>query len=353
MSEGTDGDPHAPLWIIGRDYGEAEEREQRPFVGKAGQMLDKLLRRVGLDRADAYIDNVIRARPPGNVWGAHPASAYLTGPTQLADLITQHQPKLIVACGNEAFRVSVGGTLKGDLPGIQDARGYLWESTLGPRVLPIIHPAGILREWVPWRILTQWDLAKAKREIDAGYPELAQRHTNIITQQHELPPLWASLTNASLVALDIENSEDLRLACLGVATSETEAYVIPAQREWQMAAIRTICESMVPKVFQNGMYDRYFLRRICEIETRNVVFDTMLAWHALFPELAGMREDAGTRKRMRRKTQKGLRFLASIYTRDAFWKDYDFLNETERYELCGKDCCITLEIAHAQQEQLT
>ena len=98
------------------------------------------------------------------------------------------------------------------------------------------------------------------------------------------------------------------------------------------------------------MYDRYFLRRFCDIPVRTVAFDTMLAWHALQPELAGMREDVG--KKRSRKTRKGLEFLASIYTRDAHWKSYDFASEDERYELCGKDCCITLEIANTQWGQL-
>jgi hypothetical protein len=47
-----------------------------------------------------------------------------------------------------------------------------------------------------------------------------------------------------------------------------------------------------------------------------------------------------------------LRFLSSIYTRDRWWKDYDFESEHERYALCGKDCCVTLEIAEKQQRQL-
>jgi hypothetical protein len=56
--------------------------------------------------------------------------------------------------------------------------------------------------------------------------------------------------------------------------------------------------------------------------------------------------------RGRRTTAKSLRFLASIYTRAPFWKDYAFSSENERYELCGKDCCVTLEVAAKMAEEL-
>jgi DNA polymerase I-like protein with 3'-5' exonuclease and polymerase domains len=156
---------------------------------------------------------------------------------------------------------------------------------------------------------------------------------------------------APLIALDIENHEDMTLACLGVAVSDREAFVIPTPAPlagWQRSAVAALCALNVPKAFQNGGYDRYFLRKFCDIEVRNHAFDTMLAWHTLQPELAGKT----MKPRGRRTTAKSLRFLASIYTRAPFWKDYAFSSENERYELCGKDCCVTLEVAAKMAEEL-
>ena len=115
-----------------------------------------------------------------------------------------------------------------------------------------------------------------------------------------------------------------------------------------MNAIRGACASDLLKVLQNGQYDRFFLKRYAKITLRRQVFDTQLAFHALMPEIAGKAED----KRKKRHTQKSLRFLASIFTRDPYWKDYDFAAEEERWELCGHDCCITLEVAFKLRAQL-
>ena len=107
----------------------------------------------------------------------------------------------------------------------------------------------------------------------------------------------------------------------------------------------------MPKVLQNGQYDRFFLRRFAGIELRGQAFDTQLAWHALQPELAG-RKTQVKRRTYGRRTVKSLQFLASVYERVAFWKVYDFASEQERYALCGRDACVTLSVARKQTKQL-
>ena len=145
------------------------------------------------------------------------------------------------------------------------------------------------------------------------------------------------------LAVDIENHEDLTLACCGFAPGENRAWVIPAGAPWQIEAIKELCESSVPKVLQNGAYDRFFLRRFSGINLRNQVFDSYLAWHSYMPELAGKK--VSERKVGARRTVKSLKFLSSVFSRERYWKNYDFASEEERYRLCGIDCCVTLEIA--------
>ena len=60
------GDPDADLMIIGEGPGEEEDLSGRPFVGRAGQLLDRILESVGIDRNDIYITNIVKFRPPGN-----------------------------------------------------------------------------------------------------------------------------------------------------------------------------------------------------------------------------------------------------------------------------------------------
>ena len=61
-----EGDPNADIMIVGEAPGASEDKQGRPFVGRAGKLLDELLAEAGLERSDVYITNVVKARPPGN-----------------------------------------------------------------------------------------------------------------------------------------------------------------------------------------------------------------------------------------------------------------------------------------------
>lgn len=395
----------APLLFVGRDYGSEEARLRQPFQGLAGQVLNVTLRFAGLRREEVRIDNLVPKQPPNNDWDRHDPADIVWGAERLRQLIAVQRPKLIVGLGGEVAKFLLGDGMPD--AGIQELRGYFWDTAYG-RVLTTVHPAGVLQDWTPWRALLNLDVRRAAAELRAGCPPLDTRSVSIVTDPRELEELYGAIRNAGRVdagrgaaaaaercrpgrsqhkatrvsegrdgrglpaepiqvpvrgvyrgadgrgvAFDIENTADFQLACLGVAPSAERAWVIPAYEGWQLAAIRALCESDTPKVLQNGQYDRFFLRRFCGIELRRQVFDTQLAWHTLQPELAGKKlQTTARRKTYSRTTVKSLRFLASIYTRDPFWKDYAFQSEEERYILCGKDCCVTLDIATKQAKQL-
>ena len=351
----------APLYVIGRDFGTEEARARQPFVGPAGQILDSTLAFAGIDRRSIRIDNLVPAQPAANDFAAHTPEILAWGKARLNVLLREHRPRLVVALGDEVARWLLGPAAPTD--GVQSYRGYLWDTPDGSpvpglRVLTTVHPAGVLRDWTPWRALLNLDMRRAKAELANGCPALDTREVTIVTSRSQLDDLRSAIAGgvgrglvSPWLATDIENTGDLRLACVGFAPSPQRAWTIPAEQDWQLAAIRELCESDVPKVLQNGQYDRFFLRRFAGIELRAQAFDTMLAWHALQPELAGKRQK-GARKGYSRSTVKSLRFLGSIYCRTAFHKNYDFANDDERYVLCGRDCCMTLEVALKQEKQL-
>ena len=357
---GAEGDPSADLWIISRDYGDTERRLGLPFQGLAGNRLNARLGEAGIQRSSCFIHNVVAAQPPNNDWTRHKPGAIEEGVESLQALIVEHQPKLIITLGNEAFRTCMGEDPrdKHALPGIQDARGYLWDSPLGVRVLSAIHPAAAEREWVPWMALLGVDLRKAKRELDAGCLPLDERSVTIVTEPWELQELRNAIgtQERGWIALDTENDSELQISCLGVAVTKDVAYVIPSEEVWQQTAIVEICESDTPKVLQNHMHDVYLARKQRwplfrrSFDIKNVVADTMFQWHVLQPELAGKALD---KKKSSKRTRKSLAFLSSIFCRTAWWKDYDFVSGSdEQYILCGKDCCDTLECAEKMQDQL-
>ncbi|HEY3318589.1 MAG TPA: uracil-DNA glycosylase [Coriobacteriia bacterium] len=130
------GDPHAELMFIGEAPGEREDILGEPFVGAAGKLLDELLGSIGLVRAQVYIANVLKCRPPGNR-DPLPEEIAECAPF-LAEQIRLIDPKVIATLGNFATKF-VLRTQRG----ITSLRGKLYHVD-GRQVVPIFHPAAAL-----------------------------------------------------------------------------------------------------------------------------------------------------------------------------------------------------------------
>ena len=128
----------SPLMIIGEGPGAEEDKQGRPFVGLSGQLLGKLLHTIGIDRADVYITNIVKYRPPNN---RNPNQQEIQACFGLLNQqIEIINPKLIMILGNVALQ-----TLLPQAPaGITKARGQLWTYQQW-QVLPSFHPAYLLR----------------------------------------------------------------------------------------------------------------------------------------------------------------------------------------------------------------
>ncbi|HAG79569.1 MAG TPA: uracil-DNA glycosylase [Cyanobacteria bacterium UBA12227] len=147
------GNLKAPIMIIGEGPGQNEDETGLPFVGKAGQLLEKILAAVKLDtEKDIYICNIVKCRPPGNrVPTPEEISAckpYLLEQIRLVD------PKIILLTGATAVK-----GLTGDKRGITKIRGT-WMEWDGRLCMPILHPAYLLRnasreqgspKWLMWQ----------------------------------------------------------------------------------------------------------------------------------------------------------------------------------------------------------
>ena len=132
-----EGDPSAGLVFIGEAPGEEEDRQGRPFVGRAGQLLTKIIGAMGLERQDVYICNILKCRPPQN---RNPKQEEMeTCEPFLIKQIEAIRPKVICALGTFAAR----RILQTDVP-ITVLRGKFHEFR-GVRVMPTYHPAYLLR----------------------------------------------------------------------------------------------------------------------------------------------------------------------------------------------------------------
>jgi DNA polymerase len=138
----ADGNPAARVLVLGEAPGADEDREGRPFVGRAGQLLDRMFAAIGLSRTNAdpasalYITNVMPWRPPGNR-DPEPGEIAMMQP-----FVERHialvDPEVIVVMGNTPLFALTGGK------GILRARG-IWAEALGKPLLPMTHPAYLLR----------------------------------------------------------------------------------------------------------------------------------------------------------------------------------------------------------------
>jgi DNA polymerase len=136
-----EGSRQARLCFVGEGPGEDEDRTGRPFVGRAGQLLDKMIVAMGLKREEVFICNVVKCRPPANRTPL-PEEASACWP-HLEEQLALLQPKVIVALGAPATKTLLKISL-----GITQLRGH-WYTYRGIRVMPTYHPAYVLRMYTP------------------------------------------------------------------------------------------------------------------------------------------------------------------------------------------------------------
>ncbi|WP_242342769.1 uracil-DNA glycosylase [Anaeromyxobacter terrae] len=131
------GNPRAELMFVGEGPGADEDAQGEPFVGKAGQLLTRMIEAMGFRREDVYIANVVKCRPPGNR-NPEPDEIEACEPF-LRQQIAAISPKVIVALGKFAAQ-----TLLRDPTPITKLRGR-WSSYGGVKLMPTFHPAYLLR----------------------------------------------------------------------------------------------------------------------------------------------------------------------------------------------------------------
>jgi len=149
------GNPDADLMFVGEAPGADEDIQGIPFVGRAGQLLTKIIEAIDLKREDVYIANVIKCRPPQNR-NPEPDEVETCEPF-LFDQIATIQPKVIVALGKFAAQ-----TLLRTLDPISRLRGRVYDYR-GAKLIPTFHPAYLLRN--PSSKREVWDDMKLVREL--------------------------------------------------------------------------------------------------------------------------------------------------------------------------------------------
>jgi DNA polymerase len=154
------GDPAATLLFVGEGPGHQEDLEGEPFVGRSGKLLDRLmLEEIGITRAECYIANVVKCRPPQNRDPA-PAEIEACRP-YLEEQIDLIKPAVVVTLGNFATQLLLARP-----EGIRRLRGTVYPFRTG-HLVPTYHPAFVLRAGGQALAEMRADLVRAKRFMSA------------------------------------------------------------------------------------------------------------------------------------------------------------------------------------------
>ncbi len=158
------GNPHAKLLLIGEAPGHTEDMRGIPFVGRAGQLLDKILLSQNITREkNIYICNTVKCRPPENRVPTPEEKAVCR--VYLDAQISIIKPKIILLCGATAVKSMLNTN-----DGISKIRGQWFEGPFGSKMMPIFHPSYLLRNqsnekgsprWLMWK-----DIELIKSELD-------------------------------------------------------------------------------------------------------------------------------------------------------------------------------------------
>ncbi len=174
-----EGNPQADIMFIGEGPGFREDREGRPFVGPAGQLLEGLLASIGTNRKEVFIANMVKCRPPDN---RDPVPSEIAACSKYLDRqIELINPKLIVTLG----RFSLGRFFPGE--SITRVRGKARQKD-GRTIFPVLHPAAVLRRQELRGIMVE-DFQAISRILEDGQrpvsvpPDTELPDTELIDQQ--------------------------------------------------------------------------------------------------------------------------------------------------------------------------
>ncbi len=318
----ADGKKSARIVLIGEAGGRDEAKALRPFVGWSGKLLAKWWADVGLSRKDLWIDNVFPFTPPmvrgtPQLSMVHPDDIKFWTANLHERLSELTDVRVIVPTGNLALKALTG------LKDITKYRGSIlnyWipETERQVKVIPTIHPAATARRPI-WAKACVADWQRIAEEAKTSEITLPQRehftHPTLDDlkwfEENEIGgPKGGSLDE--VLAIDCEWAPT-QLLCVGFACRNNFSFTVPTTVEyWSSKArlqtaleyVKAWCGNVMPKVLHHGHSDAYVLHQLNGIRINNYVWDTLAMHHALDPN-----------------SDHDLAYLASVYTRQPYWKD--------------------------------
>ena len=328
--------------FVGEAPSDEENNKGIPLIGPSGKVFNAMLRTAGLNREEYMVTNVFDEQLPDNevaAWCMPLKEARERGCTDLPPIgeagflrpeyrwhldrlrkeLLDVQPNVIVPLGGTALWALTGAT------GISAQRGSIQAATRilpGAKLVPTFHPAFIIKQWKLFHVVVG-DFHKAEAEARRG-PKIILPHRELFIEPtlEEFRAYVPMLLSSELLSVDIETGWG-QITCIGFAPDTDHAICIPfvdtrnaSRSYWKdpeeeiqaWGIVKQIMESPTPKLGQNfAGYDAYWFLKQMGIAPRNLLHDTRLLHHALYPELP-----------------KTLAFMGASYTQQGSWKDWAY-----------------------------
>ncbi len=340
-----EGPDRADVVIIGEAPGNTEVAVGRPFVGPAGQLLNKVLESCGADRSTVYITNVCICRP---IPHRAPRSAEIRAcRPRLFEEIRQRKPKLIIALGACAARAVVPG-----FKSLTDARGTIYESdTLNTCVLATYHPAAVLRSPnlypdLKYDVLKGFSHLKNYTQISVGQPP------SVAYEEVSTLPDLAKMANRLLggdeiVTLDVETTGDGKLLSVGQCNNAGCFVLTEELLRGNPCGVRNVLNRILSSKQMLAHNAKFDIQRLWDygVTKASTGVDTMLMSYVLD-------ERPGTH---------GLKYLAQRYLgadnyADPVKKYYNNMEECPRdllYHYNAQDVVYTYALYHDLDKRLS
>lgn len=343
------GSGEEKVLLVGEALGEEEEKVGLPFIGKTGQLLERIIYRtldpeksrpLNMER-DFWITNTVRCRPPQNnlVGEFYEKEAISRCRHFLSSSIKEHSPKAILAVGGTAFRAATG------YEGIDRLRGYTFPSEWGIPVIGTYHPSYLIRGKIHLAKVVQFDILKAIQVARHGVPprkysyilhptpsdaadfqkryyESLRRDPNT-TLAFDIETPWGTIGEKDEDVWDaqIEDDESYRILRISFSFEEHSAITMPWMEPY-ISVAKALLASSGPKTVWNGNFD---VPRLVanDAPVEGEVIDSMHAWKCLEPALP-----------------MGLKFVATVLCPDVeAWKLVS-TSEPEYYSAADSDILL-------------
>lgn len=352
---------------IGEAPGETEDRRGKPWQGQAGQVLQRMYEKLGIDLFEDCINiNSINCRPTSSTGNRPPATNEINACRgRVLQAIHEYKPHMIVLLGGTAVQSVIGNQWKKNLGGIGTWRGWtIPDRGFGAWVCPVFHPSYVMREEKNPAVSKIWqmDLENALTKLDEPLSFTDERdRVNILTDPHEVEAQLGKLClSSSPVTVDFETTgikphrKGHQVACISIADIDGNAHVfLKPKRKKGMFELKRLFHSQVGKIAHNMKYeDTWAAERLHPIQ--NWTWDTMLAAHMLDnrPGITGLKFQTYVHLGVPDYDSSITQYIhSSGSSANEMNKVFD-APEDELMMYCGLDTIYTYEIAKRQMKQM-